>query len=190
MQGKKELIVGGFQFGTSKDAAIAQKEVKKIELLESRMDYSNPEQVYLIYESAIQNRVFDTPIGYNYLHALQEYLIEHPIDEKEVISIPLYMNYSQAMREKTEPAKKRVEPQKQKSKSKSIECKLKSSIIINIILVIMVAAMFIITLTGKNPNIINYKNTLVNKYASWEQELTERERIVREKERELNLSEE
>lgn len=187
MQGKKELIVGGFQFGTSKDVAIAQNEVQKVELLESKMDYSNPEQVHMIYEHAIQNRVFVTPIGYTYLHALQKYLIEHPVDGKEVRSIPLYMNYSQVMREKTKPAKKRVEPQKQKSKP--IKLKLNISIFINIILVIMVVAMFLITLTGKNPNMINYENTLVNKYASWEQELTEREQIVREKEREFNLSE-
>lgn len=182
MQEKKELVVGGFQFGTPKDVPIAQKEVQKIELLESRMDYSNPEQVYIIYESAIQNRVFETPIGYTYLHSLQDYLVEHPLEGKEVRSIPLFMSYSQSMREKTEPAKKRVEPKRPKDK-------LKISITINILLVIMVIVMFVITLTSKNPNILNYENALVNKYAAWEQELTKRESVVKEKERELKLSE-
>ena len=36
-----------------------------------------------------------------------------------------------------------------------------------------------------NPNIINYRNAIVNEYASWEQELTEREKAVRRKEAEL-----
>lgn len=186
MQGKKELVVGGFQFGTPKDVPIAKKEVQKIELLESRMDYTNPEQVYALYESAIQNRVFETPIGYTYLHSLQDYLLEHPLDEKEVSSIPLFINYSQTMRDKTEPAKKRVEPVQLKAKRMD---KLKTSIMINILLVIMVVAMFTITLMSKNPNMLNYENAIVNKYASWEQELTKRESIVREKERELKLSE-
>ena len=48
--------------------------------------------------------------------------------------------------------------------------------------------MFVITLTGNNPTILNYEQKLQNKYAGWEQELTERENAVREKERELSLN--
>ncbi len=47
--------------------------------------------------------------------------------------------------------------------------------------------MLIITLNGTTPNAINYKNAITNQYASWEQELSEREAAVREKERELNI---
>ena len=36
-----------------------------------------------------------------------------------------------------------------------------------------------------NPNILNYKQVLTNQYASWEQNLTERENRIREKEQEL-----
>ena len=43
-------------------------------------------------------------------------------------------------------------------------------------------------LTGENANIINYRNAIVNEYSDWEDELTEREQIVREKERELGIS--
>ena len=50
--------------------------------------------------------------------------------------------------------------------------------------------MFIITINGENPNIINYENAVVDKYATWEQELSERETIVRQKEQELGLSKE
>lgn len=47
--------------------------------------------------------------------------------------------------------------------------------------------MFMITLKSDNPNILNYEKNLVNRYAAWEQELREREQVVREKERELNI---
>ncbi len=185
MQEKKEFIAGGFQFSTQKDVSIAKKEVRKIELLESRMNYTEPEQVYAVYEGAIQNRVFETPVGYTYLYSLRTYLLEHPLEEKEISSIPLYINYSQTMRGKSEPAKKRIEPAK--IKTKRID-RLKTSIFINILLVIMVIVMFSITLMSKNPNILNYQSAILNKYASWEQELTKRESIIREKERELDLS--
>ncbi len=48
--------------------------------------------------------------------------------------------------------------------------------------VLLVIAMFAITLTGKNPNILNYERALTDQYnLSWEQELTEREAAVRGK---------
>ena len=45
--------------------------------------------------------------------------------------------------------------------------------------------MFAIASGSDNPNIINYRNVIVNEYVSWEQELTEREKAVRRKEAEL-----
>ena len=56
------------------------------------------------------------------------------------------------------------------------------------ILVIVVIILFAITLTGENANVINYRNAIENEYSQWEDELTERELIVREKERELGIS--
>ena len=65
--------------------------------------------------------------------------------------------------------------------------KLRTSVIVNLFLVILVIAMFAITLKSDNPNILNYKNAIVNQYASWEQELSEREKQLRQKENELGL---
>jgi hypothetical protein len=48
-------------------------------------------------------------------------------------------------------------------------------------------AMFSIALNANQPNILNYEKVLTNNYASWEQELTEREQAVKEKERQLNM---
>ena len=43
-------------------------------------------------------------------------------------------------------------------------------------------------LCGENANIINYRNAIVNEYSTWEEELSQREHAVREKERELGIS--
>lgn len=59
--------------------------------------------------------------------------------------------------------------------------------IVNILLVILVVAMFCITLNSNNPNILNYKRKILNEYASWEQDLTERENAIREKESMLDI---
>ena len=60
------------------------------------------------------------------------------------------------------------------------------SVIMNIVMIVAIIAMFVITLNSDQPNILNYERNLQNKYASWEQELTQREQTVREKERELH----
>ena len=57
----------------------------------------------------------------------------------------------------------------------------------NVFLALLVAGMFFVAMTGNNPNILNYQNAVLNKYAAWEQELTEREQAVREKEQELGI---
>ncbi len=49
----------------------------------------------------------------------------------------------------------------------------------------MLIAMFVVALNADNPNILNYKSALENRYAEWEQELKEREAAVKLKEREL-----
>ena len=56
-----------------------------------------------------------------------------------------------------------------------------------VIFAVTVGGVFVITLNSDQPNILNYERNLQNKYASWEQELTQREQTVREKERELHI---
>ena len=52
---------------------------------------------------------------------------------------------------------------------------------------VCVVAMFAMALTSDSPTIVDYQSKLLNRYASWEQELTEREKAVSEKEQELGI---
>ena len=72
-------------------------------------------------------------------------------------------------------------------KKKDDAKKLNISIWINVILAVLVIAMFFIASTGSNPNILNYENALINKYAEWEQELREREVKVLQYENEYGI---
>ena len=57
-----------------------------------------------------------------------------------------------------------------------------------IILVLLVIAMFAISMSGSRPTVLNYRRTIENEYSSWKQQLDEREKAVREKERELGIA--
>lgn len=178
-------IAEGFFFYTEKDAALAAQEQKKVEYLEARMDYNNPESVLKIYVRAIRERIFKTPVGMMYLKHLQQFLLEQEgINQEEIVPIPMHVAFDGELREQTNPAKKRVQPSQKKPKKSNV---LPVSIILNIALVAAVIAMFVITLNSSQPNILNYEKNLVNQYSAWEQELTEREQAVREKELELKL---
>ena len=182
---KESLSVGGYRFFTEKDAQLARAEEQKIEYLEERIDYNSPESIRYVYEKSIHERVFKTPVGLQYLKRQQEFLKRQPdMEPDEVIDIPLYVAFGGELRERTNPSHARVEPSAKRDKQKT---SLTISVILNVMLVLAIISMFCISFLSENPNMLNYERSITNKYAAWEQELTEREKAVREKERELNI---
>lgn len=180
--------VDGYTFYTEKDVKIAELEHKKIEYLKEKMDYSDPDSILKVYDKAVSERIFKTPVGIDFLREMQVFLTECPeIPNEAIQAIPLLAVYDSEMREHPEPARKRVKPSAKKKTKDAKSQALFISVMINIVLVIAVLAMFVITLNSDQPNILNYEQAITNRYASWEQQLTEREKAVREKERELNM---
>ena len=66
---------------------------------------------------------------------------------------------------------------------------MRFSVILNILLLAAVVAMFVVAFSSSHPNILNYRSAVLNEYASWQQDLSEREQVIREKERELKIME-
>lgn len=180
---EEKRIAGGFLFLTEREANLAEAERKKIAYLESRMDYSKPEDILYIYDKTLQEHVFSTPVGIMYLKHMQEFLLnQSEIDPASVAAIPLENTYREYG--KVQSAKERKQAKRDQEMGAK-KAQLAVSIILNILLVLAMIAMFIISLNSDYPNIINYKRAITDQYATWEQELTERESAVREKEREL-----
>lgn len=183
-QEQAEKVVSGFVFYSEKDAKLAEQERQKIAYLDKRLDHTDRESVLAIYKKALEERVFRTPVGLEYLRELQmELQAEKDMLEEEIPPIPLWTNFAD-IRENPSPARKRIRPA---PKTGSGNTPFRLSLIMNILMVIAIIAMFIITLNSDQPNILNYERNLQNRYASWEQELTQREQTVREKERELHI---
>lgn len=184
MAGRSDWIIDGFQFGIEADANQAKNEKERIEKLEEKMDYSNPQMVCAVYKKAIDNRTFKTPVGYFFLKKLKTILEDTDIKE-DIPNIPVYGVYS--LRERASQVSEKVKPSEKKQKTllEKIQSEKRISIGINIALVILVIVMFYISYTGSNPTIINYENAILNKYSEWEQELSQRESLVREKEKAL-----
>ena len=179
---EEKRLTSGFLFQTEKDAKLAEVERKKIAYLESKLDYSKPGDILYIYDKTVKEKVFSTPVGMMYLKHLQEFLLgQDGIDPASVAAIPLnniYQDQSKAREKVQSRQEKEIEAKKSQ---------LTISILLNIFLAIAMVAMFVISLNSDNPNIINYERNITNRYATWEQELTERENVIRERERELMI---
>lgn len=183
---KSRRTIGGFTFTSESDARMAKEEMKKKDYIEKRLNLEDPESVLTIYCKLIENRIFVTPVGVDFLKRIQAFLMEIPeIDAQSIPTIPLYVNYSGAQNGAEEPGV--PQPKVIPEGKGGYRRKFFVSLAFNVLLLIMVVVMFFITLTAENPNIINYRNNLDNKYAGWEQELMERETIIREKELKLNI---
>lgn len=184
---REEWIVEGYRFANMEDADLARLEIEKIRALESRMDYQNGEMVLGVYNRAIMNRTFQTPVGYQYLLKLRNYLLETgAARENELRAVPLQAQFSGKAR-RQEAYRQSASAKEEKERTVSARS-FHISVALNAILVLLVAVMFLITAYSDNPNILNYKTQIINEYASWEQELRAREREVSGRERELGIT--
>ena len=177
---KERVTALGYEFACLDDAILAQSEMKKIDYLKSHLDKGDAQTVKALYDKAIDEKFFKTPVGIAFLTEMREYLIDVlDYSEEEVQAIPLYMFY--------DTTKKSDIAADDKKKKKEPVGLLFISVVLNIALIAGVIWMFWIANHTDNPNILNYETVLTNRYASWDQELTERERQVRMMERELGI---
>ncbi len=181
---EEELVVGGYRFGTVADAETARMEQKKVLSVEQHLDYHNPQNVLLVYNKAIDNKVFLTPIGMAYLHRMQTQLAKCGVPQEKIRPIPLYATFSNKTANNSS-IRRSLETRLPGNEYKG---RFVSSVIVNILLVVALAALVLLSWQSEVPTIVNYRTAVVNEYSEWEQELHEREQAVREAERALNIT--
>ena len=181
---KSNYIVGGYEFMSEIDAQKAAMDQSKIKLLEARAKVSRPNDIKAVYEKAIENKIFKTPIGWNYLCGLREKLLESGFSEEDLIPIPLNISMTRHSAMENLTVKQRIKVEKPKEK---LEFGRIFPIVLDVVLFILVIVMFVITMNSDRDNILNYKTNMTNRYSAWDQELTDREKAVREAEKRLGI---
>ena len=181
------MEAGGFSFFTDSDARLAEAEQRKIEYLEARIDYTRPESILHVYDKAIDEQLFKTPVGFMYLKKLQDFLLKQPqIDPGRVKAIPLYDVFEDARKQRRQENEAAAIERVAKRKEAAV-ARFQISVILNVLLILAICAMFSIMLSSDQPNILNYERAITDRYSYWDQELTAREQAIREKERELDM---
>lgn len=179
-----KFLVDQYLFDTEEEYELALSEKNKIQYIDEHTDYRAVENVAVLYKRMVETSMFQTPVGYAYLERLREFLVRSGAKTDNLPSIPVKAKLSLGSRKQLLKENNRLKDELEKSKRKST-----IMLLISIALVVLVIAMFSVAFTSDNPNILNYENAILNKYSAWEQELTERENVVREKELALEVDE-
>ena len=189
---RDDYCIDGFLFQTEEEAEQAQKEVEGIHYIKANLDMEDPQAVLQVYDNLIKQRLFETPVGYCFLHELKEYLVGIPtISNEDIKAIPIVQTEqadlsetkkSQKKSEKKAEKKQKQSRQKTQKKEKNVNYKSRCTVFMTttLILAISVITMMILAATSDNVNILNYENKLIDKYSAWEQELDEREQALDE----------
>ncbi len=184
MSDREDLWVSGYCFGSLQDAKEARNESQTIAYFKEKTRGRTAGNLLALYDKLLDEKVFKTPVGWEYLKQLQEEILKSDISPDQVRPITLYTGFTYRVQEDAQKAAIRQAEAIAQRKEKK-DYRFRVSLCVNFLLAVLVAGMFLITLKSDNPNILNYKQVLTNQYASWEQNLTERENRIREKEQEL-----
>lgn len=178
MADNKNLEIDGFVFSSRHDAIIAENELKGVEYLKKKTNMKNPRMVLVVYNKMVTEGLFHTPLGISYVRDLQKFLMDsQEIDNNSILDIPVEPLHSGISKKNMVDRIAHVFS----NSRKAYRDRLKVAIVTNVILVLIIITMFVITTTSNNINILNYQEKIEDKYASWEQELTERENALNNK---------
>lgn len=204
-----EIHVNGFLFSDEKAGDTAQKEKAACDYLRRAIDWKDPESVLELYTKMIRERMFHTPVGYAFLKETQNALIDSKrLERSRIPDIPAELfdedtsgkkdgdsgkkgGKSTDVSSEDELLRRKITEKRLKASQKKLkqtEGKLRSRMVVIALLLLVIAAMFGISLTGSSPTIINYRTRVRNEYSEWQEQLEKREDRIRKREQELGLS--
>lgn len=187
MADRENLVVNGYSFGSWQDAQEAEAESHKTEYFKEKAAGRKAGNLLALYDKLLDEKVFKTPVGWEYLRQLREEILQSDIPAEQIRPIPLHTSFTYRPKEDIEKTAERLRLGQREAKERR-DLRFRISLCVNFLLAVLVAAMFLITLKSDHPNLLNYKNVVTNQYASWEQDLTERENKLREREQELQAA--
>ena len=188
-EGVEAYRVGKYQFELREDYEIALQEKRGVDYLNAQLDYNDLNKVVTTYNELISKRIFYTPVGIEYINKLRSLMLSAGIEPAKVL--PLYVPSG---RKKDSNRVEKYISRKYKDQVKDLDTSVKKLKSANAFLgmavaflIVVIVAMFIITAKSDNPNVLNYERVLQDKYASWAEDLAEKEEELRNWERELEM---
>ena len=182
-----KFMVGGYEFATKEEAQLAKDELNAIKYLSQKTNSKDPKQVESLYNKIIERKLFSTHVGMNYLKNLQTFLYKSDeIPNDKIQPIPINAETQGEINIRRERSEFKSELRDMSVKVAKYKNNFTRVMIINVVLIIIIIAMFVILNTSSNPNIINYEVNIQNKYSQWQEQLQSQEESLNARENALN----
>ena len=182
-----KFMVGGYEFATKEEAQLAKDELNAIKYLSQKTNSKDPKQVYSLYNKIIERKLFSTHVGMNYLKNLQTFLYKSDeIPNDKIQPIPINAETQGEINIRRERSEFKSELRDMSVKVAKYKNNFTRVMIINVVLIIIIIAMFVKLNTSSNPNIINYEVNIQNKYSQWQEQLQSQEESLNARENALN----
>ncbi|MBQ6258413.1 MAG: hypothetical protein IJJ79_01880 [Lachnospiraceae bacterium] len=197
---KNDRTIDGFYFETDELYEEAHKEKLAVAYLSKQVDLSDNKQALRLYQQAASQKLFSTVIGLTFLRDIEFRLKKDesiPKDQIMAVTVPLKERppekpsvsisslQSEEGTSKKERQKKDAYPFNEKTEAGKYRRRFHGALAFVFILLATIGVMFFITLSSDLPTIVNYRTRLNNEYASWDEELKEREAALDLREKEL-----
>lgn len=186
--------IGEFEFETKEEAEQARKEEEAVAYVRRNLDWEDREAVEKLYRQLQENDTFGTVIGRELLEELRQAVKG---DGNQM---------SAQEKRKTRPGRTAPEGKGKVFGRKRKEKKIRSLQeyrrlahffgFTSLVMLLIIFGMFAVNITSHNPTILDYQQKLIDRYAAWDMELTEREEELKklqqsleEKQRELEQME-
>lgn len=184
----KGETIYGITYRDPQEAKKAKKEWDGIQYILSENDMENIDTVLAIHNKLAERNILKTEVGAKFLRELKERLLEaKEIENQKIFGFQPEDEQWLRVRERDKAEKEELLAQKKKWNEDSYyRQKYYRSLILNFLLVAAILIMAYISLNSNQVNILNYENALLDKYASWEASLQQKEAELNERERELS----
>ncbi len=201
--------VGEYYYDDKEVVAKAQEELKAVDYLKLQLKGADSATVFEVYESMVGQHSFETEVGMELLETMYNYLCRFATYHTKLTPLYSYERKAVPAPAIEEPKKARKEPKgkttsatkpAKSAKSAAASPRTKSGAAdgdfnyalgfritfgISVVLAICVVFMCIVAASTDNITILNYENKLIDRYASWEKQLSEKEEELKLWESEL-----
>ncbi len=168
----REYKFKGYTFYSEEEYNEAKKENETIEYIKARTDLGRTDTVIALYNRLIDRKVISTVIGLDFLKRLRGLALKDEMVQASKLRDLPDISASQ---------KPRVKEKKALTKTQRLERENIGLKIIVIGLAVILIGMFVILLTGDlTPFKSIYEEQVMNEYAGWKQELTEKQKWIDE----------
>ena len=178
MEKGKNYTYQGFTFRSEAELAEAKKEAEVVAYIRGQADLSNVKTVVKLYNRLIEKGTLGTELGISFLKELRSRALDSGVVAESSLE-PLPEAEKMEVKEPKTVSKDRKLMELYRERSKNLTY-------VVIILCVVIGVLFAIRLFGTASPFVDYEQKVLDEYAGWKEELTEKEEELHLWEEELS----